>query len=102
MATQAQEYAPQAISTKQSTVHPLSPLSGPEISFTAELIRAQWPDKVDLRFKVVTLEEPAKKGLIPYLEAEHSGTSLPKIDRRVFVAYYLRNTVIMRSPFREA
>lgn len=48
---------------------------------------------VDLRFKVVTLEEPAKKSLIPYLEAEHGGKPVPRIDRRAFVAYYLRNTV---------
>jgi Copper amine oxidase, N2 domain len=93
MATQAQEYPPEATAAKQSSVHPLSPLSSSEISFTAELIRAQWPPKVDLRFKIVTLEEPAKKSLVPYLEAEHSGKSLPRIERRAFVAYYLRNTV---------
>ena len=78
---------------KQSTVHPLCPLSSSEISITAELIKAQWPQQVDLRFKVVTLEEPTKKTLVPYLEAEHSGKSAPGIDRRAFVAYYLRNTV---------
>lgn len=93
MAMQSQEYAPHTASTTQSTVHPLCPLSGPEISLTAELIRAQWPLNVDLRFKVVTLEEPAKKSLIPYLDAEHSGRTVPRIDRMAFVSYYLRNTV---------
>jgi primary-amine oxidase len=92
MATQ-QEYAPQAASSKQSAVHPLCPLSRSEISLTAELIRTQWPQGVDIRFKVVTLEEPTKKSLIPYLDAEHGGKSVPKIDRRAFVSYYLRNTV---------
>ena len=93
MATQPQEFASQAAATKQSVVHPLCPLTSSEISLCADLIRAQWPLKVDLRFKVITLEEPSKKSLVPYLEAEHSGKSVPSLDRRAFVAYYLRNTV---------
>jgi primary-amine oxidase len=93
MATQPQEFASQAATTKQSIVHPLCPLSSSEISLCADLIRAQWPLNVDLRFKVVTLEEPSKKSLVPYLEAEHGGKAVPSLDRRAFVAYYLRNTV---------
>ena len=93
MATQSQEYGSQAATIKQSVVHPLCPLTSSEISLCADLIRAQWPLNVDLRFKVVTLEEPSKKSLVPYLEAEHGGKTVPSIDRRAFVAYYLRNTV---------
>lgn len=73
--------------------HPLCPLSGSEIATAADLVRSVWPDHTDLRFKVVTLEEPAKKELAPYLEAEHNGQALPQLPRRAFVAYYIRNTV---------
>jgi primary-amine oxidase len=78
---------------KQSTAHPLSPLSGAEIKDAAALIRAQWPSNVDLHFKVITLHEPAKAEAIPYIEAEFHGQSLPSIERRAFVNYYLRKTV---------
>jgi len=92
MAAQAQEFVPHTTPAKHTAAHPLCPLSSSEISLCAELIKAEWPEKVDLRFKVVTLEEPTKKTLVPYLEAEHTGKSLPNIERRAFVAYYLRNT----------
>jgi len=83
----------QANITKQSYAHPLSPLTASEIKNSAELIRGQWPSNIDLRFKVITLQEPAKKSMVPYLDAEHSGNPLPEISRKSFVAYYIRNTV---------
>ena len=73
--------------------HPLCPLTASEITRTADLVHSVWPSNIDLRFKVITLLEPAKKSFIPYLEAEHSGRSLPQIPRKAFVAYYIRNTV---------
>ena len=79
--------------TTHSVAHPLCPLSGSEILTTSELIRTVWPANTDLRFKVITLEEPSKHELAPYIEAEHSGAHLPHIERRVFVTYYIRNTV---------
>ena len=75
-----------------AVAHPLCPLSASEITAAAALVASQWPADVDLRYKVVTLDEPKKAELLPYLEAEHSGSALPSIDRRVFVAYYIRNT----------
>jgi len=74
-------------------VHPLAPLSADEIQTAVWHIKAQWPANVDLHFKCVTLEEPIKAETVPYLEAEFHGLSLPKIDRRAFVTYYLRKTV---------
>ena len=79
--------------TIHSVAHPLCPLSGSEISTTSEIIRSVWPENTDLRFKVITLEEPSKHDLAPYIEAEHSGARLPQLERRVFVTYYIRNTV---------
>ena len=83
----------QASTTTQFNGHPLSPLTASEITNSAELIRGQWPSNIDLRFKVVTLQEPEKRLMVPYLDAEHSGKELPHLPRKSFVAYYIRNTV---------
>ncbi|KLU85592.1 copper amine oxidase 1 [Magnaporthiopsis poae ATCC 64411] len=72
--------------------HPLGPLSGDEISRSSSLIRAAWPEGTKFQFKVVTLLEPAKAELMPYLVAERNGQSPSSIDRRSFVVYYIRNT----------
>jgi primary-amine oxidase len=95
MAPSAIEQQPDVVvpTKAQPVAHPLCPLSGEEISQASAIITGSWPAGTDLRFKTVTLEEPSKKQFIPYLDAEHSGGSLPQIDRKVFVAYYVRNTV---------
>jgi primary-amine oxidase len=87
--------APQVPAAKQVAFHPLDPLTAIEIETTAQLIQSLYPEKIDLRFKVITLKEPEKKAVVPYLEAEHSGGKLPNIDRRAFVSYYIRNTVCL-------
>ena len=73
--------------------HPLSPLTASEITRSSGLIRALYPTKTNLQFKAVTLEEPEKAQLVPYLEAERNGSYVPRIDRKAFVNYYIRNTV---------
>ena len=80
-------------SLKQIAGHPLNPITGSEIVYTANLLRSKYPEGAKLHFKAITLEEPPKAALVPYLEAEHNGDQLPKIDRKIFVSYYLRNTV---------
>lgn len=84
--------------TTSSLVHPLAPIDAQEIKQAASFVRAQWPAGTDLHFKSITLQEPAKTETIPYLEAHISGQSLPKIDRRVTVTYYIRKT----NKFHEA
>lgn len=74
-------------------IHPLSPLTASEISRASDLIRHLYPSATRLHFKAVTLEEPEKARLVPYLDAEHAGKRLPAIDRKAFVSYYIRNTV---------
>ena len=74
-------------------VHPLSPLAAAEIVRAAAFIRNLYPSSIKLQFKAVTLEEPEKARLVPYLDAEHAGRRLPSIDRKAFISYYIRNTV---------
>lgn len=97
MAATQQIVSPQTRVSKHFVAHPLCPLTASEISNTAHLVRSLWPSNIDLLFKVITLEEPQKRQLVPYLDAEHAGRTLPHIDRKAFVAYYLRNTVSLCS-----
>ncbi|KIV91610.1 hypothetical protein PV10_06128 [Exophiala mesophila] len=92
MSAVSQDFSAEPVSGKQTIHHPFAPLTASEISTTADLIASVWPTKVDLRFKTITLDEPPKSQMIPYLEAEHSGSSLPFIARKAFVSYYIRNT----------
>ena len=93
MSTEQVTMAPAVAVRKQMAAHPLSPISASEIKRSADLIKSSWPYRTDFHFKAITLEEPAKAELIPYLDAEHRGHKLPHIDRRSFVSYYIRNTV---------
>lgn len=77
--------------------HPLGPLSGSEIVQSSTLIRQAWPEGTLFHFKVITLLEPAKAELVPYLDAERKGLTPKDIDRRAFVVYYLKNTVCVVS-----
>lgn len=83
-------------SAPQAKSHPLGPLTAREIAQTAGLIRGCWPDDIECHFKVVTLLEPAKSELLPYLVAERAGQEPGGIDRRAFVVYYFRGTVSQR------
>ena len=93
MSTDQISYAPMAAPVKQIATHPLCPITAAEIKQSVDLIRSLYPAKTDFVFKAITLEEPQKAQLVPYLDAEHSGRKLPHIDRKTFVCYYLRNTV---------
>lgn len=73
--------------------HPIGPLTASEITRSASLLKASWPANTEFQFKTVTLLEPPKAELLPYLQAERSGGAPAKIDRKSFVLYYIRNTV---------
>ena len=79
--------------TTTNEVHPLAPISPDEVKNAVALVKAQWPASTDLHFKAITLQEPAKAEAVPYIEAEFHGYQLLQIDRRIFVSYYLRQTV---------
>ena len=76
-------------------VHPLAPLSSPEITTCVHLVRGRSPQGTSLRFKAITLLEPEKKDVIPYLAAEREGKCPPHIARKAFVVYYITNTVTL-------
>lgn len=76
--------------------HPLAPLSASEITESTKLMTAAWPASTNLQFKSITLYEPKKEEVEPYLAAERAGEQPKKIDRRSFVVYYIKNTV--RTP----
>ncbi|KAF4619083.1 hypothetical protein G7Y89_g14764 [Cudoniella acicularis] len=77
---------------KTDIQHPLGPLTAGEITETARLIKGLWPSNINLQFKSITLQEPNKAELIPFLAAEHKSQPTPTIERRSFVVYYIRNT----------
>lgn len=79
--------------TKSLPSHPLGPLTAAEISQSSALIRGQWPEGTEFIFKILTLLEPPKVELVPYLEAEKAGGAPKPIDRKSQVVYYLKNTV---------
>ncbi|KAL8695390.1 MAG: hypothetical protein Q9218_000149 [Villophora microphyllina] len=72
--------------------HPLSPLTSSEITNAAKLVQRLYSGSTSLQYKAITLEEPQKAQLVPYLDAEHRGDETPTIERRAFVCYYIRNT----------
>jgi len=99
MSTESINTTPAAFTTKQTASHPLAPLAALEITTAATLVKRRWLAHTDLHFKVITLEEPPKAEVITYLEAEHCGRPLPRISRRAFVNYYIRNTVCISVTF---
>lgn len=84
---------PVNISKVAAPTHPLGPITAAEIKQSAALIKTLWPAEQALYFKAITLLEPAKAGLLPYLKAERAGQSVPSLERRAFVLYYFRATV---------
>ncbi|KAF1816027.1 hypothetical protein P152DRAFT_408554 [Eremomyces bilateralis CBS 781.70] len=91
-ATEINGSSPPIRSKPSSTPHPLSPLSAAEIQSAASLIHALFPATVDLHFKTITLHEPPKASVLPFLAAERSGDPTPSLPRHAFVNYYIRNT----------
>jgi len=84
---------PTVVPQKLLSAHPLAPLTADEINVASGFVQNLWPAGTDLQFKAVTLEEPPKAEVLPFLDAEHCGAPLPSVDRKAFVNYYLRNTV---------
>jgi primary-amine oxidase len=72
-----------------SIPHPLDQLSNHEIDVAREAIFAA-RGKCLILFRAIFTEEPAKAELVPFLEAEHSGTltsSTPRPARQARVQY---------------
>lgn len=80
-------------SNNATIYHPLGPLTGAELAQSAAILQASWPENTSLQFKSMLLLEPPKVELIAYLDAERQGHHPAPLVRRVYVAYYIRNTV---------
>ncbi|KAL8718771.1 MAG: hypothetical protein Q9225_004134 [Loekoesia sp. 1 TL-2023] len=92
MSTEQVSFVPSIGVAKHVSSHPLSPLTSSEINNAARLVQSLYPAGTSLQYKAVTLHEPAKAQLVPYLDAEHNGSRTPSIERKAFVCYYIRNT----------
>jgi primary-amine oxidase len=76
----------------ESSVHPLDPLSPAEITSATAILRSVYPAGSPIHFKAVTLDEPAKHLVLPYLDAEHKGSALPIVPRTAYILYVMVNT----------
>lgn len=72
-------------------VHPLDPATAAEIESATDLVKKLFYG-IPLHFKAAGLDEPPKKELSAFLQAEHSGSKLPSIPRRIFVMWYIHRT----------
>lgn len=89
----ATEVKTSPVPTPAAPTHPLGPISATEITQSAKLLEASWPEGTDIHYKGITLFEPSKAELAPYLVAERAGEKPAPIDRRSFIIYYIRGTV---------
>ncbi|KAF4636665.1 hypothetical protein G7Y89_g1425 [Cudoniella acicularis] len=69
-------------------LHPLDPLSPQEISIAAEIPKDAFPQNQTL-FWAITLAEPPKALLVPYLQAEKASVPREAPPRISFIQYYL-------------
>jgi primary-amine oxidase len=67
-------------------LHPLDPLTGEEITAAAKLLRQAFGQR-RIRFQQIEYSEPAKAELIPYLDAERRGETLPPAPARRIKSY---------------
>ncbi|GAA6010692.1 hypothetical protein JCM10207_005800 [Rhodosporidiobolus poonsookiae] len=72
--------------------HPLDPATADELARGVALIRATYGADVKLHFKAGGLEEPPKKQLIKYLQAERAGLPVPALPRCMAFMYYIKYT----------
>jgi primary-amine oxidase len=67
--------------------HPLDPLTADEIIQVSSLLKAKSPDK-SLHFKIITILEPLKAQLRPFLIAERNGGTQSRPARKASSLFY--------------
>lgn len=72
-----------------SGLHPFDPVAPGEIQLATKILQTALPG-VDLRYKRIDLQEPIKKDVVPYIEAERLGKPLPPKPARLLVALFHR------------
>jgi primary-amine oxidase len=79
------------VNTSKSPVqrHPFEPLQPDEIKSVVTVLNAAF-EGVSLRYKVIDIREPIKSEVIPYIEAERNGSSLPPKPARIAYSLFHR------------
>lgn len=70
-------------------LHPFDPLTPSEIQLAVKILEAAFPG-VPLRYKRIDVQEPLKKEVIPYIEAERLGKPLPTRPTRLLQSLFHR------------
>ncbi|KAL2807864.1 copper amine oxidase [Aspergillus granulosus] len=74
---------------KSSNPHPFDPLAPQEIRRGFRILQSAFPG-VQIRINRIDLQEPIKKDVIPYIEAERLRKPLPPKPARLLYAYFSR------------
>ncbi|KAL2828758.1 copper amine oxidase [Aspergillus cavernicola] len=74
---------------RSASPHPFDPLTPQEIRLGFLILQSAFPG-VQLRINRIDLQEPIKKDVIPYIEAERLGKPLPRKPTRVLYSYFHR------------
>lgn len=69
--------------------HPFDPISPEEIKLAVRILEATFPG-VQLRYKRIDVNEPIKKDVIPYIEAERLRRPLPPPPARLLYTLFHR------------
>ena len=72
-----------------SARHPFDPITPEEIQLAVRILEAAFPG-VSLRYKRIDLQEPIKRDVVAYLEAERLRKPLPSRPSRLLFAYFHR------------
>ncbi|OJJ50350.1 hypothetical protein ASPZODRAFT_13434 [Penicilliopsis zonata CBS 506.65] len=72
-----------------TVLHPFDPITPGEITLAVQVLEAAFPG-VPLRYKRIDVNEPIKKDVIPYIEAERLGKPLPAKPARLLQALFHR------------
>lgn len=70
-------------------LHPFDPISPSEIKLAVRILEATFPG-VPLRYKRIDVNEPIKKDVLPYIEAERLRRPLPPPPARLLYTLFHR------------
>ncbi|KAE8420195.1 copper amine oxidase [Aspergillus pseudocaelatus] len=73
------------------SLHPLDPATPWEIQRATDLVKKAY-EGTELHFKAAGLEEPPKRILVPFLDAERNKHPLPLISRYISLIWYIKRT----------
>ncbi|GMG20231.1 unnamed protein product [Ambrosiozyma monospora] len=74
-------------------LHPFDPISDAELRLTSKLIKDNTTGPFKPHFVQIDRDDPPKKEMIKYLQAEKKGLPLPRIPRVTHAFYYLDTTL---------